>query len=574
MAKTRKQIEIEAMAMAAQKPAQESVPEGQIALDKPRGGFMGTGESALGLAKGATEVAGTMLSGAASQVWQGLSGLGQGGFDFLTGQNKGKRLSAMVERIDGENFTYQPKSQIARTLLGIASAPFEPLMKGAGKAGEATLEATGSPGLAAAVDTGVQMSPSLIGAKNPVSGFIKRRSATGSVEKTAGDLGVDLNSPLATQREQIIDAARTATGNRVNKGSSMNDVQKAVQDAEVIAKQGVDDLYTAARKTQAGIPVEQTRIFGDTLHKSLETFIIEDMPKVTKLLSEVDRINKIPNGTVKLDAMEKWRQRIVRNRAPDGDRAQQAALNLMKKQYDEFRDAMFDSDMVSGDPTAVGKWKEATKAFSEYAKTFNDDRVIRDLVNKEATPEEMRKWLFNSSALGLKAESGRVIAKIKGIVGDDSPQMTALRQDALLDIMEPLLRENPNFGAFTKNYEKLVLKNKTLMDELLPESKTALQDVYKFAKAHDNVYIAPSDVLDWKKLGAVALFGHGIAVAGRKVAIATKALDLIVSYHTHTEKRQTMGQILGYDPYAPLMPIKTPAIGAGVQTLEGQNELQ
>ena len=249
-----------------------------------------------------------------------------------------------------------------------------------------------------------------------------------------------------------------------------------------------------------------------------------------------------------------------------------SAICILKSEYDKFRDAMFDTDMIKGDPAAVAKWKKATQASSEYKKTFNDEKVIKDFINKEATPEEMRKWLFNTSSVGLKPEAGTILANLKKIIGEDSPQMTALRQDAMLDIMEPLLREKPNFSVFVKNYETLVFKNKTLIDELLPDSKTNLHDLYKFAKANDKAFVPPSDALDWRKLGAVALVGHGIAVAGRKVAILTQAFDLVATGHTHSARRQILGEIMGYDPYAPILPRVPAIIGGGIQAVDEANE--
>lgn len=102
-----------------------------------------------------------VLSGLTGMAAAPLSGLAGGAAALIPGLRPG--IGADVVRGVGNALTYQPRSELGRNIIGGASVPGEWYAGKADRAGAATAEATGSPLLGAAVNTGIQALPLLVG---------------------------------------------------------------------------------------------------------------------------------------------------------------------------------------------------------------------------------------------------------------------------------------------------------------------------------------------------------------------------------------------------------------------------
>jgi hypothetical protein len=89
----------------------------------------------------------------------GLAGLGT-----LAGNALGltDRTGADMVHSVGEALTYQPRGELGQAAAGLVNTPFEKLAEAGQYAGGKTLDATGSPALATAVDSAIQLAPMLI----------------------------------------------------------------------------------------------------------------------------------------------------------------------------------------------------------------------------------------------------------------------------------------------------------------------------------------------------------------------------------------------------------------------------
>jgi hypothetical protein len=540
--------------------APQALPEGFV-LDAPEQ-ETSIGEDIVG----AGETALTFATGSIAEPLAGLAGIGEGIENILSGD--ADTLSDMANRIEHVRsaLTFQPKTKSGKDILSTVIKPFEFLAEKTEQAGMATLEATGSPELATLVQSGLEIAPMLIGVKKPKKSFKERREDVAKVEKSAERVDVDLEKGAAIQQEQIAKAAETQTGQLASKAQGIESVVDEIKRLRDISRQNTSALYDQARSTKAGIKTEQAQGFLPVVEESLRSYDVADMPIVQKRISELREIGSLPQGSViMLEKIDNWRKRLNTNKPSATDLSQHKALGIIKGQLDDFLDAQFNSDMISGDPAAIAKWKKARGAHQRYREKFTDNKIIKKLSEQDATPEEVRAWIFGASATGAKKEAGNTIRRIKEIVGEDSTQMSSLRQNALLDIMEPLLREEPNLSAFKKNYEKLVVNNKTLADQLFPKSKSALKDLHDISKG---VSVRPlaRKMVDLNRLGAVAIFGHAIAKAGLKVNLAKKAFGMIRAVSGKSAKNQIMAEILGYNPGASLLPKSPIVIGGAIQT--------
>lgn len=525
----------------------------------------------IDLIQGFGEAAITVGTGMFAEIAAGIGGISAGVEAFIRGEDDPLFFAEeMISKISQDR-TFSPRSQEGRDVLRMLGIPFEKFTTFADEQGQKVLDSKGSPAAAAAVETLIVSAPDAIGFKGARL-RTRKRQAEQALEAQAQDIGFDLGASPDVQKQQLVSEASSQVGGRVVKGSGVDEIQAAVQSAKEKQKAFVNSLYDDARNMNAGIDVTQAVQYRDLARQSLADFDVEAMPIVQRRLSELDQISEFPpDSAIRLQKIEDWRKRLNRNQPPSNDLAQQAALGILKGQLDEFLDAQFNADMIRGTPEALGKWKEARAASSAYQERFKADKVIRQLAEQNANAETIRAWMFGSAKLGFSKESGSVISRLKEIVGEDSPQFTALRQDALLNILDPLLGETPNFNQFIRVYDDLIKNRPTLADELFPNSKTSLEEIRKFAGAVEK-HKSPPLLLKLEETISRALVGHQIAKAAIRVTLLGNLLKLMRRAGGKTQRTRVMGEILGYDPGAPIIPLTPALIGGAVQTLAEEEE--
>ena len=542
--------------------------------EQPKPNKTSFGQNLLGVG----EAAATFLTGVVAQPVAGLAGLAEaaGAGDlipsFITGGDE--EISSAADRVNqvAQRMTFSPRTEAGRDALSMISVPFEALSKVTRGAGEKVLDATGSPALATTTQVGLESLASLpflkIGAKTPAG----RSREVAAATKAGESIGVDVNAPLTEVRSQVISSAENQTGGAVSRGENIQQVQNAVQRAAADAKVVVDDLYAAARNTNAGIEVGQLKDFRTIVEESLTDFDTQDMPIVQRRLAEISSMSgNTADFSVNMNEIAKFRQRINKNRPAVTDASQGAALNIIKGQLDNFLDAQFNSSMVSGDPKSIARWRSANEAFKVYRDTFSANKVIKQLAGQDANPTEIRSWIYGASSIGARKEASTTVNALKGILGEDSPQFAALRQDALFDIMEPLIREQPNFKAFAANYDRFVKNNKPLNEALFPESISSLDNLRTFAGATENAG-SKGFQIDVDKIVTRGLFGNSLARNAAKLSLLGQASRLMRRAVTKSDKQRLMSEVLGYDSTAPLIqkaPVRAQSV---VQTGIDQDE--
>jgi len=538
----------------------EAVNRGIITVEGP-----GLG----GIAKGTGEALLTFLTGAVAQPVAGAGGIIEGISSFIRGEEDAAFAGAERVRELSEQLTFQPRSPVGQQILGAAGTALEPLMEAAENIGGIVQRATtGMPGSnvqAALAQAGFELAPGGVGFKRPRT-FGQRRQDVAKVEQAAADIGLETGAPIAAQREQIIQSARTQVGDRVVRGQDFEQIQTAVQTAKRVTNEQVNRLYDLARNTKAAVRVEELNRFPAIAREALADFDIEDMSKVKLRLDEFDKIRELPDtASVKMNEIAKFRRRINKNRPPVTDLDQNAALGILKGELDSFIDGQFNADMISGDSRAIQRWKDARGAFAEYKRTFSDNKTIKQLAEQNATPEEIRNWIFGASAIGAKKQAGDVVGRLKGILGEDSTQFASLRQDALFDITEPLLRETPNFKTFANNYDKFVKNNPTLATQLFPDSVSNLDKLRSFAAAVDRG-TSKGMKFDLTQALARTIWGHGIAKGAVRVSLGAQAIGLMRRAVGKSPKQRIMADVLGYNPVTPLIPLSPVVIGGVIET--------
>ena len=200
-------------------------------------------DSALGALKRYTEYAANpvqqakvgahYVTGALAAIPAGLAGIASGG-------------NADVVNNVQNALTYDPKDQGTQQTLDMLNTPLSLLPQGADKAGQAVSDATGSPALGTAVNTGIQALPMLLGAKAP--GVIAKAptlsEAAAATLKDTHDIGIRVTPEYAGQNSGPVAQA-----------ASMSGSETKLQ--QVLSKYNANGPVPAVIKSEIGIPPEQ-----------------------------------------------------------------------------------------------------------------------------------------------------------------------------------------------------------------------------------------------------------------------------------------------------------------------------
>lgn len=523
------------------------------------------GEEAIG----ALETGAALVSGSLTVPAAGIAGLARAGVATLRGEEDPLKIGAeLSEKIAGSGF--QPRTEAGKATLENVSKPFQALSEITTGAGNVVLEATGSPALATATKTALEAAPMALGIRRPGRTVSDRNVDVRGVVEELGELGLKTDAPIVTQRGQLVESAKDRAGGQVQKAEGIGDVQASIQGSRLVEEGLVNKVYADARSLNAEISSSQVRDLQTAVTDSLRERVIskETTPATTRILTMLDDIVS-PGEPVSVRRLEEFR--IQNNAVRGSKRADNEAISEINSQVSSYLRAQASKDLVSGDVAAVAKWEEAFKATKDFKEVFDTDKVIQDLSTRiNATPEQAKNWIFGANAVNAKRQAGAVVKQIGEILGKDSPEYGMLRQEVLFDIVEPLLKAEPNLKTFANNYDKFVRNNMTLGRELFPDSMGEMLTLRRFAASLERGTARGLD-LNLNQTLARILFGHEIAKGAVRVNLGTNLMNIIRGTAGSSPKQLLISDFTGYDITKPLLP-KTPiVIGGAQQTAEQGN---
>lgn len=536
---------------------------------------------------GGLEVLAAMGTGFVTEPTAGLVGLPDLVRFFISGDEE--KLAESVSKMETvQGFAYTPKSQEGQRYIQAIGDFFAPFEEWAQSRGTAAMQEVGQMDasgenvlarrVAGATDyAGAMTLPGLIPGLRQIMRSAKTRS-TGldAIRSAEESTGVQTGAGGRVQAEQIMQSADRLSGGRTVRAQGFEGIQEAVMQAKAANRQFVTSLYDQAKATNAAIPAQEFSRLPDLMRTSLEGYDLNAFPIVRARMAEMDTfIANLPdNASVRLNAISQFRARLNRTKPPANDLAQNTALSIMKGELDSFVDAAFNADMISGDPVAVTRWRNARAANVDYRERFSANKVIRQLAEQSTDPEQIKKWILNSSATGASAEAGMVVGRLRSILGEDSPQFNALRQEIMFDLVEPLLSEAPNIPQFILRHDKWMRDHPSLAAQVFPESTNALTDLRNMVKGVSSARGIEFDI-DLSRTASRFLFGNALAKNATTIGVTTQAIRSMRNLAMEpSRQRQIMADILGYDPYAPIIQPRTLAGPATPMTaLQAQEEL-
>ncbi len=249
-------------------------------------------------------------------------------------------------------------------------------------------------------------------------------------------------------------------------------VSEGVQNAARQAKAGVTQAYDYAKAQPGEIHAGAFEGIGQKIKGELSLgdnpIIIDDKltPFASRAIQDIEnRVSKLqiqnradpfgqPNPEnivgVDLKGVDQMRKRLSAFRsdafssgnAADG-RAAQAAI----KAFDNQIDSAVNGGLFNGSPMAIQAWNDARAAHADYKGTFaagkNDPtgRVVEKILGKRnnpaAIPNDVADFMYGGSGVNPSSLNVNVANRIKGILGEQSPEWTGVKQGLFARIVDP-----------------------------------------------------------------------------------------------------------------------------------------
>lgn len=410
---------------------------------------------------GVADITQTIVTGALAEPIAGYAG--------LIALTQGEDAAAAVAEV-AEKYTWAPRSEKARKWLGEVAAPLAKVEQGIDDlAVNGAAMVGGGPATATALKTiglGLLEATGLV--KGTRSSRLRARNAQKAqleVEEAIKHSGIDptqggLEESIMRQADKV-----QATGRDTNAG----DLHQALIAARQADKDALDAKFKVARDTKAMIETAPVRDFNRVMQDTLlrQGRDIANMPTLRDRLTDLQKLDRVnpmtgrprPGGratAVDLEQFETIRRRI--NSKDGANPSEQAALVELKRGMDNWLDEQLTNDMISGDPAAIARWKDARGAHSAWKQRFDADRMIVKLLDKEATPQQINNWIFGASTTSTLPQATATIKRLTDVLGPDHPAIKGLRHDFTYRMMEPLMGEKPNYQQFINQYDSVIKK--------------------------------------------------------------------------------------------------------------------
>lgn len=403
---------------------------------------------------------------------------------------------------------------------------------------------------------------------------IKTKPGVKEAEKVLETLQISPKSQ--TMPSDIVAAAQRMTPE--TRAANAEALQAALKKTNAEQKAALENKRVNARENKAYLDATETSTFAPTLRKKLidEGWDLGAMPTALRRLKQIQGLTKggpqvkgpvptespiitlKPKTKAELQAevapkprkveLQRWvtqRNRLEKDilsarhdpKAPVTTN-EKTVLERIAKEMDDALDSQFNKDMIEGDASTVSSWKEYEGARKQFVKNFDENKVISDLINKEATPEQIKRWVMGANSVGATPQMAKTMDRLKQLLGKDHPAIEGVRQDLKFDIMEPLMTDPPNLNQFIKNVDNIVRRRPEVLKalDISPGDLMPLRNAAKVSLKHP-----PSKIIhlvsDYYKAFTRFTIGHAIARAGAKVSLITNIIKKMTGADQASMKR-------------------------------------
>jgi hypothetical protein len=493
---------------------------------------------------GAGQVATSVITGAIAEPLSGIAGIAAGLVGAIQGHGFNDPANAVKNAVS-DALTFQPRTSTGQEMLEGLAAPLKKFDDSVDYV--ATKLSLGNELARTMIYTNIMGATNIAGLKlgSTVRASNNLLKSQARIQKIADDLGIDLEP--ADFASSIIEAAKDMTPS--SRHANAAQLRDALIEASELQKASALNKATLAER------------------ELVQEFDLTEMPQLSKHIESIKnldsrspitgehidvqtaaRIQDVQTVSNRIDKLLDSRQASPKVRRQPKTVREDLALHQFQGKLNNWLDQQFNTDMISGDPRSIRRWREATDARKAYNERFLEDRTIIQLMDRGATPGEVTSWLRGASAAGAKPAATRTVQRIRDILGDNHPSVEGIRQDFLYDIAAPLFNDaKPDWNGFIRSYDKTMANQGHLIEAMGLERKPMAQ-LREFAAQAQNKAIKPLFNADVAKSISVFMFGHSLAKKSLLVRAATvpiRILGRIVFGKNFTQKKMLMAELAG-----------------------------
>lgn len=337
-------------------------------------------------------------------------------------------------------------------------------------------------------------------------GDVSRNLQDQRVEQNArrGNLGTDaseiMNRARTEQNEQIL-ANQQAITNQMGTGRELAPNQGVANVGNILEEQATalkakgSVAYKVASEAGANLKSAGVKNFLNTAKQTLKdefpssTRRNEVNAEIDELLNDLPQMDFITNKAgqttdnfIEANRLEAFRQDILalQRGLPEGS-PQKPVFGSLINQLDDFTEGAFDAGLVTGDMTALKKFKEARGIWRELRTKYEgkDAGKIYDIIqavrNGDANAN-IATIIFDAQAIGMKKGALQAVKKMKEILGADSPAFKNLKEDAALR----LFNSNTKGNQLGQNMETMFSGDKfaTSVNAAMKDAPELMKEIF------------------------------------------------------------------------------------------------
>ena len=255
---------------------------------------------------------------------------------------------------------------------------------------------------------------------------------------------------------------------------------KQVKNLARSEKDFVDRAYDIARQGDTLAPVEIVQAMRNDIGSVLKErgFDVGRMQLVQRRLADADNILAEKSvSAVKINAMELWRKRLVRDieTARRADPSEAEALRAVRNTYDGWLEGAIEKALIIGDEEGIRAWQAARAINTRYSQMFKSDKTIAKIVEGDLTTEQSLSLIFGQSKLGAKQESAHTLKRIKKLLGEESSEWRALKEEGFLRLLK-----SQDTGPRGRDLEVMFSGDKfaTAFDAAMKDAPSVMKTLY------------------------------------------------------------------------------------------------
>ncbi|WP_169054903.1 hypothetical protein [Azospirillum sp. TSA2s] len=272
---------------------------------------------------------------------------------------------------------------------------------------------------------------------------------------------------------------RLAGGNAtvLESGQGGEVAQSALVGMRNTERRAVNEAYDAARMAgrapEPGLPVPmsqagassgnltgaalspdgvQTLAF-QTMQSIARDHNLSGLPRTQALLAELDGFAQgargpvgamgadAADGSIPISAMFDWRKRLTNAAYGARGTEEGVALGKIKSTFDDFMRQAADNALLQGDEGAINAFRNAIATNREFAGRFKGGDLIQKLTAEDfrggvrqlvVPPDQAANAIFGSAKLFGGQNTARDLARMREVLGPESPAWNAVREEAWL----------------------------------------------------------------------------------------------------------------------------------------------